>query len=311
MTFESQKADSLNMYSNIFGYLRAPLVNRFESDEIDVVISGIAFDMAVTGRPGARFGPSGIRKASANLTWEKQRWPWKFDWRDYIKLADVGDIAYIPAKIDDMLEKLRAHATNVLNFGKIMLTLGGDHLVTLPLLRAYANKYGKIALIHFDSHTDTDDDGGFNHGTMFHHAWHEGLVDPAHSIQVGIRTWYNDQSHPYKVLDAGWCNEQKAEEIAAQIIKMVGDAPAYISLDIDVLDPAYAPGTGTPVPGGFTTDLLLKIIRNLVPLQLVGMDIVEVAPQYDSGEITSLAAAAMGLEFLCVLAEQKRRQAKS
>lgn len=308
MGFESKKSDLLNLYGNLFSYLRAPLVNRLDEDAIDVVVSGVPFDMAVTGRPGARFGPAAIRRASANLAWEEQRWPWQFAWRDYVKLVDVGDVTYMPADIQDMMRELQGHAARILSAGKIMLTLGGDHLITLPLLREYAKAYGPVALLHFDSHTDTDDDGSFNHGTMFHHALQEGLVERGRSVQVGIRTWYNQKDHPYKVLDAAWCNDERADTIVATIRETVGALPVYISLDIDVLDPAYAPGTGAPVAGGLSSDLLLKILRRLVPLQLIGMDIVEVAPQYDSAEITSLAAATIGLEFLCVLAERKRQQ---
>jgi agmatinase len=163
--------------------------------------------------------------------------------------------------------------------------------------------HGPVALIHFDAHTDTEVlDGVWNHGSMFRQALDEGLIDAAHSVQLGIRTEYEFNGHPFTVLDARWVNTHSPAQIGEAVQGIVGTAPAYLTFDIDCLDPAFAPGTGTPVPGGISTEVALEILRQFVEIQLVGMDVVEVAPVYDSAEITALAAAAIALEMLYVLA---------
>jgi agmatinase len=311
MTLHSTPGDDANLYANVFSYLRLPLSRDIGSEPADVVVTGVPFDLAVTARPGARFGPAAIRQASVNVSWEEKRWPWDFAWREHLRVVDLGDLNYAPAGVDDMVARLQAHAAAMLRADRKMLTFGGDHYITLPLLREHAKRHGRIALVHFDSHTDTDDDGTHNHGTMFHHALQEGLLAPEHSVQVGIRTFYDRATHPYAVLDAGWCNDHGAAAVAGEIRRIVGTLPAYLSVDIDVLDPAYAPGTGAPVVGGLSTDLLFKILRSLAEVDFVGMDIVEVAPAYDSGQITALAAAALGLEFLCLLASRKLHGGRS
>jgi agmatinase len=198
---------------------------------------------------------------------------------------------------------LQAHARDILSADKTLLSLGGDHFISLPLLREHAAKHGPVSLIHFDTHTDTEEiEGSFNHGDMFRKAHQEGVIDAVHSIQIGIRTQYEHDGHPFTVLDAAWVNDRPAEETAAVIQRVVGATPAYLSFDIDCLDPAYAPGTGTPVPGGLTTDRALKILRGLVGSNLVGMDLVEVAPAYDHAQITALAAATIAMELLYVFA---------
>jgi agmatinase len=184
-----------------------------------------------------------------------------------------------------------------------MLSFGGDHYVALPLLRAHARKHGPLALLHFDAHTDTDSHGNaFDHGAMFYHAVHEGLLLPQNSVQVGIRTNYTKKGHPFTVLDASWVNEQSAADVVARIREIIGQKPVYLSFDIDALDPAFAPGTGTPVAGGLTSDRALQIIRGLKGLDIRGMDMVEVSPAYDHAELTSLAAATLALEMLYIRA---------
>jgi agmatinase len=189
-----------------------------------------------------------------------------------------------------------------------MLSFGGDHFVTLPLLRAHAAHFGKMALIHFDAHTDTYANGSqFDHGTMFYHAPNEGLIDPTHSVQIGIRTEY-DRDNGFTVLDAAQVNDRPIADVVQQIRSIVGDLPVYLSFDIDCLDPAFAPGTGTPVMGGLSSDRVLKLLRGLGDLPIVGMDVVEVAPAYDHGEITALAAATIALELLYLQASQKENK---
>lgn len=294
------------MYSGALSFLRRRYSRNLDDDKIDVVVTGAPFDMATSNRPGARFGPAGIRAASSNLAWEEKRWPWDFAVFDRLGVVDYGDIVFNYGEPESFIETIQAHAGKVLAAGKIMLTLGGDHFIALPLVREHAKKYGPLSLLHFDAHTDTYSHGTrIDHGTMFFHAVKEGVIDPHRSVQVGIRTNYTRENHRFKVLDAAWVNDHGADAALKEILRVLGDHPTYLSFDIDGLDPAFAPGTGTPVCGGLSTDCALKIIRGLGGVNLVGMDLVEVSPAYDHAEITSLAAATLALEFLCVLASKK------
>ncbi len=304
LTATSMSADAtMPLYGMVSSFLQFPTVTDLASSDADVIISGVPFDMATSGRPGSRFGPQGIRQASANLIWEGARWPWEFMLNDRLKVADIGDVMFKHGEPQTLVDNLQAHARRILDAGKSMLSFGGDHYITLPLLRAHAAKFGPLALIHFDAHTDTYSGGSkYDHGTLFHHAVEEGLIDTEHSIQIGIRTAYRVEGHPFEVLDAGWVNDHRPNDILERIKARVGDKPTYISFDIDGLDPAFAPGTGTPVAAGMSIDSALKVIRGLVGLNLVGMDVVEVAPTYDHAEITSLAAATLALEYLYVRA---------
>lgn len=294
-----------SLYANAFGFLRQPLNFAPLESDADVIITGVPFDMATTGRSGSRMGPGAIRQVSTNLAWEGKRWPWTFALADKIKIADCGDLVFDCGDAAQMCERLEQHASALLEQGKTLLTFGGDHFVTLPLLRAHAKTFGKMALIHFDAHTDTYDMGSqFDHGTMFYHAPNEGLIDPHHSIQIGIRTEHSD-TLGYQVVDAATANDWSAEQIVDAIKQRVGDMPVYLTFDIDCLDPAFAPGTGTPVCGGLTSDKALKIIRCLQGINLVGMDVVEVAPAYDHADITALAAATIATDMLHLLASQR------
>ena len=293
-------------YSGALSFLRRRYSRDLNDPQVDVVVTGVPFDMATSNRPGARFGPAGIRAASVNLAWEEKRWPWDFKVFDHLGVIDYGDLFFNYGEPQSFLDGMQAHAEKVLAADKIMLTLGGDHFIALPLVRAHAKKHGPLSLLHFDAHTDTYSHGTrYDHGTMFYHAANEGVIDPARSVQVGIRTTYEKEGHRYHVLDAAWVNDHGPAQTLLRIQEIVGDAPVYLSFDIDGLDPAYAPGTGTPVCGGLSTDCALKIIRGLGSVNLVGMDLVEVAPPYDHAEITSLAAATLCLEFLCVLAAKQ------
>ncbi|PHM61666.1 agmatinase [Xenorhabdus ishibashii] len=294
-----------SLVSNAFGFLRFPLNFQPYSSDAEWVITGVPFDMATSGRAGSRHGPAAIRQVSTNLAWESCRWPWNFSLRKHLNVVDCGDLVFNFGDAQDMSDKLQAHAEKVLASGKRMLSFGGDHFVTLPLLRAHAKHFGKMALIHFDAHTDTYANGSqFDHGTMFYHAPNEGLIDPHHSVQIGIRTEH-DTNNGFTVLDAAQVNDRGVDDIVEQIKTVVGDLPIYLTFDIDCLDPAFAPGTGTPVIGGLTSDRALKIVRALQPLNIVGMDVVEVAPAYDQSEITALAAATIGLELLYLQASKK------
>jgi agmatinase len=297
-------ADSTT-YANIFTFMGLPL-SRDLSADTDAVVMGVPYDLATTGRSGTRFGPAGIRQASSQLRWEQKRWPWSFALAERLKVDDYGDIVYEEGNSDEMMELVSAEADRIMSAGKTLLTLGGDHFITLPLLRAAARHHGPMALLHFDAHTDTEpSDARYNHGSMFYHAPKEGLIDAGASVQVGIRTEYDPDDHELTVLDADWANDHSAEDVAARISSVIGDRPVYLSFDIDCLDPGCAPGTGTPVAGGLSSNKALQIIRRLSGLNIVAMDVMEVAPAYDSGEVTSLAAATLALEMLYVLAQRK------
>ena len=288
-------------------FMEFPVVSDPAGSDAEVIVAGVPFDMATSGRSGARFGPQGVRQASAQLIWEGARWPWQFALDDHLKVADSGNVLFKHGEPQTMVDNLEAHISGILNAGKSSLTFGGDHFITLPVLRAYAKKHGPLALIHFDAHTDTYSGGTkYDHGTLFHHAVEEGLIDTEHSIQIGIRTAYDPEGHPFEVLDAAWVGDHGPHGILERIRSRIGDKKNYVSFDIDGLDPAYAPGTGTPVSGGMTMDCALKVIRGLQGLNLVGMDVVEVAPAYDHAEITSLAGATLALAYLYVLAANKQ-----
>ena len=215
-------------------------------------------------------------------------------------LLDYGNHWQTPQTIETEAAKILA-ATDFL------LTLGGDHFITWPLLKAHAAKHGPLALVQFDAHQDTwfDDGKRIDHGTMFWHAAKEGLVDPSRSVQIGLRTT-NDDHQGFEVLDARQVHRRGVDAIVEAIRSRVGDHPVYLTFDIDCLDPAFAPGTGTPVCGGLSTVQALEILGGLRGINLVGMDVVEVAPAYDSAEITSLAAATLAMEMLCLYAAKHK-----
>ncbi len=272
---------------------------------VDVAVVGIPYDLATTNRSGARLGPRAVRSISSNLAWETAVNRWGFDPFERLRVVDYGDFSFDPGRPQDVPAALEAQARNILGTDTAMLALGGDHFVTYPLLKACAAKHGSLSLIHFDAHSDTweDEDGRIDHGTMFWHAARDGTVDPSRSIQLGMRT-HNDSDHGFNVHDADWLHDHSAEEVAARIREVVGDNPCYLTFDIDALDPSYAPGTGTPVVGGLSTVQALRILRGLAGINLVAMDLVEVAPAYDVAEITALAGATLALNMLCIFAER-------
>lgn len=287
------------LFGNGATFMRQPLVNDPTSSDADVVVLGLPFDMATSGRSGARMGPDAMRRASVNLAWEETRYPWPFTLNDHCTVIDAGDLVFAPGDSEGFTQQVEDAAIQLLEQGKSLLSFGGDHFVTLPLLRAHAKRFGKMALVHFDAHTDTYANGSqYDHGTMFYHAPNEGLIDKNNSVQVGIRTNYTQAEHGFKVIDGAESNALSAHTIAEMIKHSVGELPVYLTFDIDALDPAFAPGTGTPVCGGLTTDKALNILRELKGLNIVGMDVVEVAPAYDNSEITALAGATIALEML-------------
>lgn len=288
-----------SLYSNAMTFMRRPLVQDPTQSDADVVVLGVPFDIATSGRSGARFGPDGIRRASVNLAWESRKFPWEFNLFDHTSVVDAGDLVFDTGDAEDLTQRLEAACDAILASNKTLLAFGGDHFITLPLLRSYHKKFGEMALIHFDAHTDTYPHGSrYDHGTMFYHAPKEGLITAEHSIQIGIRTEYSKEGHGFQVINAMQANDMSADDIVAQIKQTVAGKPVYLTFDIDCLDPAFAPGTGTPVCGGINTDKALKILRGLTGINVVGMDVVEVAPAYDQSDITALAGATIALEML-------------
>ncbi len=274
---------------------------------VDIAISGVPFDLAVTYRSGSRLGPRAIREASVQLA-ELLPYPWGFDPFEKLAVIDYGDCFLDPHNPMTVRDSIRDHITNILEYDVFPLTFGGDHYITYPILLAMAQKYGKgLSIIHFDAHCDTwpdDEEFSLNHGTMFYKAIKNGIIDPSKSVQVGIRTW-NDDFMGTNILDAQYVHDHGPKQVVNRIKEIVGDNLVYLTFDIDSLDPAYAPGTGTPVPGGLTSAQALEIVRNLQGFNLIGADVVEVAPSYDHAEITSIAAAHIACDIICLLASQK------
>ncbi|MDD9883184.1 MAG: agmatinase [Gammaproteobacteria bacterium] len=273
---------------------------------VELAISGVPFDTATTNRPGTRFGPRAIRAASTEVAWQRN-WPWEFDVFEVLKTVDYGDCHFDHGRPETVPAAIESHARSILDAGVAMLTLGGDHFITLPLLRAHAAKHGPLSLLHFDAHTDTwdDADGRIDHGTMFFHAVKEGLVVPERSAQVGIRTT-NDAPLGFNILDAAWVHAHSVGELTAAIADIVGSSKTYLTFDIDCVDPAFAPGTGTPVCGGLSSAQALQTVRGLRGLNLVGMDVVEVSPPYDHAEVTALLAATLAYDMLGLYAARHK-----
>ena len=288
-------------------FLGVPVCNDIATSQADVIIQGIPFDLATVGRAGTREGPRAIRLVSPNLSYEEARWPWRFELKSHLLVEDAGDFYGRTAMPASMVEGIEKKPDAILGAGKKVMSFGGDHYVALPLLRAIARAHGPVSLIHFDAHTDTYAGEDYNHGTMFYFARQEGLVDARHSVQIGIRTDYDRNGHGFEVLDADWVNNHGPAATSARIQEIVGERKAYVSFDIDGLDPAFAPGTGTPVVGGLSTNAALQILRSLIDIDVVGMDLVEVSPPHDCADITALAAATLCLDMLYVWADRKRR----
>lgn len=280
-----------------------------ELADVDVAVVGIPYDLATTNRSGARLGPRAVRSISSNLAWETAVNGWGFDPFDRLSVVDYGDFVFDPGRPETVPDALREQAEQIIATDTATLAIGGDHFVTYPMLKACAARHGPLSLIHFDAHSDTweDEDGRIDHGTMFWHAAKDGTVDPARSIQIGMRT-HNPDTHGYNVYSADWVHDHSAEHVAETIRATVGDNPCYLTFDIDCIDPAFAPGTGTPVVGGLSTHQAMRILRGLGGLNVVGMDLVEVAPAYDVAEVTALAGATLALHMLCIYAQRPGAQ---
>jgi agmatinase len=289
-------------YGGALSFLRRRYTRELAG--VDVAVMGFPYDGAVTYRPGCRLGPRAIRAASVQLA-ELRAFPWGFDLFASLAVVDRGDAFLDPHHPETVAPAIEAAAAEVIAGGARLLALGGDHFVAWPLLRAHAAVYGPLALVQVDAHGDLwpDDPGRIDHGTMMGRAIREGLVDPGRSTQIGIRT-FHDSSEGLEILTAPWVHRNGIAAAIEAMRARAGDAPVYLSFDIDALDPAFAPGTGTPVPGGLASWQALELVRGLAGLRLVGMDIVEVSPPFDHAEVTALAAATLAHDWLCVLAAQ-------
>lgn len=281
-----------------------------EVDRADVAVLGVPFDSGTSYRPGARFGPAHIRASSKLLrTYNPVQDVEPFAVQ---QVADAGDIACNPFDIAAAVEQIDAGARDVLDRSDRLVTIGGDHTIALPLLRVMHEVHGPIAVVHFDAHLDTWDTyfgAPLTHGTPFRRASEEGLIDRTGCLHVGIRgplysreDLGDDQVLGFQVIGAHDMDDLGWRGAVERVAQRVGDRPTYVSLDIDVLDPAFAPGTGTPEAGGLTSRELLAILRSFARLNLVGADIVEVAPAYDHAEITGIAAAHAAYELVSAMA---------
>ena len=289
-------------------FARLPRIDEVE--RADVAIVGVPFDTGVSYRPGARFGPMHVRAASRLL----RPYHPALDVHPFgdQQVVDAGDLAVNPFDIDEAIRSIEAGARELTAHGATLMTIGGDHTIALPLLREVAARHGPVAVLHFDAHLDTWDTyfgAPYTHGTPFRRASEEGLIDRTASCHVGIRgPLYSRDDLPmdaklgFLPIHADEFETSSVAEVVARVRDRLGDAPVYVSVDIDVLDPAHAPGTGTPEAGGLTSRELLGVLRGLAGLEVVGADLVEVAPAYDHAELTGIAAAHVAYDLLALLA---------
>lgn len=280
-----------------------------------VAILGAPFDSGVSYRPGARFGPGAVRAASRLL----RPYHPALDAHPWVahQVADAGDAAINPFRIEQAVHDVEAAALAALERARRVVTIGGDHTIALPLLRAVGARHGSCALVHFDAHLDTWDTyfgAAYTHGTPFRRAAEEGVLDTARSLHVGIRgplysgdDLEQDAALGYHVISTAEIARGGVPAAIERIRERVGEGPVYLSVDIDVLDPAHAPGTGTPEPGGLTTRELQELLRGLDGLEVAGADVVEVSPPYDHAELTALAAAHVVYELLALVARAAKR----
>lgn len=305
----------LQPFAGIASFMRCPVTR--DLSEVDVAVIGVPFDSGTSYRSGTRFGPRKIREASLML-WGYNN-PLAVRPLDVLRVVDYGDADVIPPSITDTMNNITREVGAIVSAGVHVIALGGDHSISLPLLRAHAQQHGPLSVVHFDSHPDTWDSefGGrlYSHGTPFRRALEEQLIRPGGYMQVGLRgptsgaqDWQTARDLGVRVVTM----DEAATMGLPAVIRAIHDTvsgPTYVTLDIDAADPAFAPGTGTPEVGGFTSHQLLQLVRGLKGLNLVGFDLVEVSPPYDHGDITALLAANLAFEFLSLLAVQARERA--
>ncbi len=297
-------------YSGVVSFLRRRYAATLDAMiGADALIWGVPLDVATSNRPGTRFGPRALREASTILDGDPV-YPFGFDIFDNLDVRDTGDCVFDYGRPENIPACIEAQACERLSASAQLVTLGGDHFLTYPVLKALAKKHGQpLALVHFDAHQDTWDDDGtrMDHGTFITRAVREELIDPVRSIQIGIRT-HAPQDFGITVVSGFDAHALSPRALTEMILAQVGTTvPAYVTFDIDALDPAFAPGTGTPVCAGLSTAQAISCLRQLCGLNLAGFDLVEVSPPYDHAGVTALAGATLVQIYLGLLAEQKRR----
>jgi agmatinase len=286
-------------------------------DGADLVVMGVPFDLGAVNRPGARFGPRAIRQQSIYAGALQPIYPWDEALMRSFRLLDYGDVVALPGTgaVEAMIEQTETAAAGILGAGASLLTLGGDHTLPYGPVRAAARKFGPLALIHLDSHQDSLDGdavpgGMINHGTFATGLVKEGHVDPAGSAQVYIRTFMENPGG-YTIPYAEEARQLGPDGLAAEVVALAADRPAYISLDLDAVDPAFAPGVGTPCPGGPSSSEVRRFLKGLDGLNVVAADIVELNPPHDPAEITAILAAFLSFDLLHLMANARRRRAKA
>lgn len=291
-------------YGGALSFMRRRYSRDLEG--VDLAIWGIPFDAAVSNRPGARFGPQGVRRASAIFDGDPQ-YPFQLDPFEVLTAVDYGDCVFDYGVHSEIPGHIESQAKEILDQDTHLFSIGGDHFVTWPLLKAHAQKHGPLALVQFDAHQDTwdDDNGRIDHGSFVGRAVRDGVIDPGKSIQIGIRT-HAPADFGIEILTGEEVELLGVNGVADLVTDRVGDAKAYMTFDIDCLDPAFAPGTGTPVSGGLSSREAMMILRRLGEIDFVGGDVVEVAPAYDHADITSIAGATVAQTYIGMLAEKKR-----
>lgn len=300
-------------FTGVVTFNRAECTQNVEG--ADLVVLGVPFDAGAVNRPGARFGPRAIREQSVYASALLPIYPWTEDLSESFRIVDYGDVAPVPGSgaVESMLEMTQSAAADAFGHGASLLSLGGDHTLPYGPIRAAAEAHGKLALIHLDSHQDSLDNEALpgptmiNHGTFATDLVREGWIDPGRSVQLYLRTWM-DNPGGYTLIHAEEALELGADRLAAQVRELVGDGPAYISLDLDAIDPAYAPGVGTPAPGGPSSREVRRFLRGLDGLDVVAADIVELNPPYDASQTTAVLAAFLSFDLLHLMASARRRR---
>jgi len=312
-SYQPISGNDLPRFAGIATFMRLPYVAPANADEVDIGLIGIPWDGGTTNRAGARHGPRQIRDLSTmarNAHHATGIMPFKL-----CNCADLGDTPVNPVDIEDTLGRVETFYREVAERGIVPLTAGGDHLVTLPVMRALCNREA-VGMVHFDAHTDTLDryfgESKYTHGTPFRRAIEEGLLDPRRTVQIGIRgALYSNEDKDWgleqgiRVIEIEEFHDLGIDAVIAEARRVVGNGPTYLSFDVDALDPVYAPGTGTPEIGGLTTYEAQRMIRGLRGLDLIGADVVEVSPPFDMSGNTALVAVTLMFEILCLLAESR------
>ncbi|WP_371232140.1 agmatinase [Pseudomonas sp. QE6] len=302
-------AAEIPRFAGIPSFMRLPIFE--DPAQLDIALLGVPWDGGTTNRAGARHGPREVRNQSSLM--RKVHHVSHIAPYDLVRVGDIGDAPVNPIDLLDSLKRIEGFYRRIHAAGTVPLSVGGDHLVTLPIFRALAAER-PIGMVHFDAHSDTNDryfgDNPYTHGTPFRRAIEEGLLDPKRTVQIGIRGSIYDandeafaQECGIRVIHMEEFADLGVEATLAEVRRVVGQGPTYVTFDVDVLDPAFAPGTGTPEIGGMTTLQAQHMIRGLQGLNLIGADVVEVSPPFDQGGATALVGATMMFELLCVLAD--------